>query len=401
MTSPRASIVDPVRNTCPTGSGKWRYRFAAHIMNAPPPLLPKWCRCALKAASIPYGLIARAHAVFYQKGFFTSHPLPCKVISLGNITVGGTGKTPLTVYLARLLQQLGQRVVILSRGYQGSAQKRGGVVSDGATILMGPSFAGDEPVMMAYQLPGTPIVVGRDRLSTGTLAFRRFLPDVILLDDAYQHLQLHRDVNLILLDGKRPLGNGCLLPAGPLREPTSALARADAVVFTRCEKALTPPNQMALEPLGQRPVFKSDHQPYLAGVIRGGCTLARPNIDEKSKVLGIESLNESRIWGFAGIARNGEFLNTIQSFTRHVLGFSPFADHHPYTVEEVAQVGRDALAAGAQFILTTEKDSVRLPTHVRLPLDLVILGIKIAFKPGSEFDAYIERCVHQWASAAE
>ena len=146
------------------------------------------------------GVQLRAHS--YQKGLLKSHRLPCIVISIGNLTVGGTGKTPMTIYLARLCQRLGYRTVIVCRGYKGLASEQGGIVSDGQTVRMNYADAGDEPVMIARQLGDIPVVIGRSRYKAGSLAISRFTPDVIILDDGFQHLSLARDINVILLDYK-------------------------------------------------------------------------------------------------------------------------------------------------------------------------------------------------------
>ena len=187
----------------------------------------------LNLAAGVYGGVGRLRAALYRRGVLRARRLPCPVIAIGNLTVGGTGKTPMAIHVAGLLQQLGYRVAVISRGYRGLAEKTGGVVSDGANLRMTAAQAGDEPYLMALLLPGVPVVVGRSRLRAGLCALAAFGVDVLVLDDAYQHLQLARDLNLLLLDQAAPFGNGQVLPRGVLREPISALTRADAVVFTR------------------------------------------------------------------------------------------------------------------------------------------------------------------------
>ncbi|MCP4686641.1 MAG: tetraacyldisaccharide 4'-kinase, partial [Desulfobacterales bacterium] len=230
----------------------------------------------LSLASILYGGVTKIRTECFRKGLFITKRLPCKVISVGNITVGGTGKTPMAIYVARLLQKLGRSPAIISRGYKGGAESAGGVVSDGRAILLGPDASGDEPYLMASALPNIPVLVGKDRFTAGERAIREFHPDVIVLDDAFQHLRLSRDVNLALLDHRRPFGNARLLPRGPLREPLSALSRADAYLITRAD---APPSSASLSSANtpeqpdalnrNTPVFYTTHAPYARQASKG------------------------------------------------------------------------------------------------------------------------------------
>ena len=163
------------------------------------------------------------------------------MVSIGNITVGGTGKTPVTAYIARFLLAQGYRVAVLSRGYGGSLEGQTCVVSDGLTIMLSAVECGDEPYLLASTVPGLMVVIGTDRYAAGQLAIEQLAPDIFLLDDGFQHLRLHRDLNILLQDFSRPFGNGLTLPAGILREPSSAASRADLVIFTRAPKGATIP----------------------------------------------------------------------------------------------------------------------------------------------------------------
>lgn len=167
-----------------------------------------------------YGLGARGRRTFYDRGWVRPKHLPCPVLSIGNLVAGGTGKTPLTAFLAQHLRAAGCRVAILSRGYGGRASGIN-VVSDGQRIFLKPPQAGDEACLLAQKLPGIPVVTGADRFQAGLQAWERFHPDLFLLDDGFQHFQLYRDLDVVLLDAARPFGNGRLLPRGPLREPIS------------------------------------------------------------------------------------------------------------------------------------------------------------------------------------
>ena len=221
---------------------------------------------ALYPISLAYGAGQNLRAFAYRHRVMPSHQLPCKVICVGNITVGGTGKTPMTMYVAQKVKQLGYRVAIVSRGYRGSAESRGGIVSDGKSIGMGPERAGDEPYLIARSLRDIPVIIGKNRYASGMLALKQFQPDVIVLDDGFQHLRLQRDIDLVLLDHALPFGNGHLLPRGILREPISALARSTACILTRYQAGKDEPGTSRVglieQYTPQSPVFTASHEPY-------------------------------------------------------------------------------------------------------------------------------------------
>jgi tetraacyldisaccharide 4'-kinase len=194
----------------------------------------------LTTLSFPYGLAHQLRLQAYHMRWVAVRQLPCRVISIGNLTLGGTGKTPVVEVVAGLLRREGIRVCVLSRGYGGRAQSGITVVSDGKRCLVSPEVAGDEPVLLAEHLADVPVIVGKDRYAAGMLAVESFGVDAIVLDDGFQHVQLARDLDILLLDAVRPLGNGRLFPRGDLRERPTAIARADAIVLTRCESDTAP-----------------------------------------------------------------------------------------------------------------------------------------------------------------
>ena len=188
----------------------------------------------------------------------------CAVISVGNIAVGGAGKTPAVQYVARLLQENGARVAVVARGYGGALAKRGAIVSDGQRIFHEAREIGDEPLLHARALPGVPVVIGIDRVRAAQIALEKFAPDVIVLDDAFQFYSLHRDLDVVLCDARRPLGNGFLLPRGTLREETSALHRADVLLLTRADRATATQlssSRERLRALCDAPFFECEHAP--------------------------------------------------------------------------------------------------------------------------------------------
>jgi tetraacyldisaccharide 4'-kinase len=283
------------------------------------------------------------------------------VISIGNITVGGTGKTPMTVYLATMLKHAGYRVAIVSRGYGGKASRTGGIVCDGENILLDARMAGDEPHMMAKQLQDVPIVVGSRRYEAGMLAVNRFSPDIILLDDGFQHRKVKRDLDILLLDASLPFGNGHLLPRGTLREPVEMIRRADIMVLTRTGNASDPkkPFQDLLVKNGIAevaaciPLFVSSHKPYLHGLFLPddqeifGCTA--PSQTDPSV------LYNKSVLAFSGIAKNQDFQASVMNLGCRIVGKLEFPDHHDYRDHDVSAIILAAKKSHAEMLVTTEK----------------------------------------------
>ncbi|UCF90713.1 MAG: tetraacyldisaccharide 4'-kinase [Desulfobacterales bacterium] len=336
----------------------------------------------LQLVSFGYGGLQHLRAALYRRRILASHKLPCKVISIGNITVGGTGKTPMTIDIAQRLKRLGYKVAVISRGYKGRLEKKGGIVSDGQRILEGPVAAGDEPYMMAAQLRNIPVVVGAHRLAAGRRALHEFQPDVVVLDDAFQHLQLARDVDLVLLDHARPFGNGYLLPRGILREPIGALARGDAFILTRAPRDHRGPETawrrrlQALAP--PRPVFAASHIPYFCQITAGQAV----HLDALPEFSGAEAcgrLKGRKVLAFSGIARNDDFQETVDELDCSVTRFLRFPDHHRYSAGDWASILDCARSTGADLLITTAKDHARAAPGVRVPLDLMVIGVRISF----------------------
>ena len=344
-----------------------------------------------------YTTVMTARAKAYKSGMLKSFSLPCLVISVGNLTTGGSGKTPLVIYMAELLRSAGLRTVILSRGYKGSKVKQGGIAADGSQILMTAAESGDEPHMMALRLKNIPVVVGADRVKSGMTAVRAFHPDVILLDDAFQHVRLKRDLNIVLADAAHPFGNGFLLPRGPLREPQTAINRADAVVLTRGNNLTAPERVRRVEMMqrlmtGHQPVFVSAHCPRIIKTVKSGDTASMTRENHKGL----------RVFAFSGIAKNEEFRHTIKLISYRIpcrvpykvsfriMGHTAFPDHHPYTDADLTSVFEAARHCNAHALITTEKDYARIKERGPWPLDLIVVGIDMGFddqKP--DFDRFI------------
>ena len=328
----------------------------------------------LHLLSVVYATVMAIRARFYQTGIFRSRALPCRVVSIGNITAGGTGKTPMAIFVARTIKKLGYRVVVISRGYKGRMERSTGVVSDGRTVFLGPDDAGDEPYLIATALTDIPVVVGGDRYQAGMLAMQRFSPDVIVLDDAFQHLRLKRDLDIVLLDHYAPLGNGYVLPRGRLREPISALCRAHALVFTRSDDAARPP----LPPLEHRdrPVFHSIHVP----VIQSVSTTDGFPFDETS---GLSALEGRKAVAFSGLADNDQFFDSMKQSGCRLLHQFAFPDHHPYDEKDMQRIFQKAVTKGAEILITTAKDWVKVQPVYRLPLPVAAVDVRIGWKDDS------------------
>ena len=337
---------------------------------------------ALFTVSLLYGAAQKLREFAYRKRVLPSHQLPCKAICVGNITVGGTGKTPMTVYVAQAIKRLVYKTAIVSRGYRGSAESRGGIVSDGNTIRMGPEQAGDEPYMMACSLKQIPVIIGKNRYASGMLAVKHFQPDVVVLDDGFQHLRLKRDIDLVLLDHASPFGNAHLLPRGILREPISSLARSTACILTRHRAGINEPGTSPIDLIKkyapQSPVFTSSHDPYFYP-IKAGEQFSINGVTRPYSQQEISRLTKDPIFGFSGIARNADFQNTVKNLGFRTTGFLEYSDHHRYSAHDLETVQSQAATAGARRLITTEKDLVRLPPQNPFSMELIVVGVKISF----------------------
>jgi len=312
-----------------------------------------------------YDRLLEVRARRYAEGRSASERLPRPTVSVGNLTVGGTGKTPVVLHLAERFLAQGRRPAILSRGY-GRRSSAVVVVSTGEGPLVSPDEGGDEPVLLASRLAGAIVVVAPKRADAARAALP-FSPDVFLLDDGYQHLAVRRDLDLLLLDARDPFGGGRYPPAGRLREPLSALGRADAVLFTRTGGGY--PEEATRQDVARRNPraiqFTAAIRP--AGLVAAdGSSVAEP---------------PARPLAVSGIARPDEFLRTLDS-----LGIVPaealaFPDHRRYGDPDVARIERVAEAAGAGAVVTTEKDLVKLAGRLTIPVFAVRLTVEIA-EPG-------------------
>jgi tetraacyldisaccharide 4'-kinase len=301
----------------------------------------------LPPLSALYGAITRSRTALYERGTFRSFKLERPVISIGNITTGGTGKTPLVEWVARLLAGSGKKVCILTRGYGRENPGNRVLVSDGTTVFADPSQAGDEPYQLATDLIGVAAVISdANRFAAGQGAIQHLSTDCFLLDDGFQHLQLARDLNIVTVDATDPWGGRQMLPYGRLREPVAGLKRADCVVLTRCAQVddLEPIRKEIANQAGDRPLFHARMRTRRVSPVQ-----SRGNSEPQEPFGAFCAVGNPESF-FVHLKREGYDLVLQKSFR----------DHHVYTQDEVSKLCNVAKQAGAQSLITTAKDAVKL-----------------------------------------
>ncbi len=336
-------------------------------------------RLALRAASVPYGAVVRVRNGLYDRQVLRSHRANVPVFCVGNLTTGGTGKTPLVAWLAQLVGEEGFRVAILTRGYKARQETTVG----GAQ----PVTATDEPAELAAACPRVPVIVNPDRVAGAAEAVRNHGAQVLVMDDGFQHRRLARDLDIVTIDATLPFGYGRLLPAGLLREPISGLKRAHAAVLTRSD-------QVSDEDLGQietrirqiRPdlvLARSVHAPVAARGYEG--------ID-----IPPERLCGRKVFAFCGLGNPGAFFATVRACGCVLMGSQAYNDHHAYTDADVAELCRKARCDGADLLLTTQKDWTKIAPLNR-PNDapeVAYLAIELQFTSGGDsLKTLIERAL--------
>jgi tetraacyldisaccharide 4'-kinase len=333
-----------------------------------------------------YGFIADRRNDLYDQGRLVSNDLGAKTISVGNLTTGGTGKTPLVAFIAETLADLGERVCILTRGYGRKNPSSRVLVSDGTSVKSDVLTSGDEPVELARRLLGKAIVISdRDRVSAAKWALANFDVSVFVLDDAFQHRRVRRDVDVVCIDATRPFGNGEVLPAGDLRERPGGLRRADAIVITRAdlvpEVAELTSTLAELAPAAKLFVSKNRiaHISELAEFLNSSFAYA------KNKVA---STVTQECFCFCGIGNPSSFFHQLELEGLKLTGSAKFPDHHLYSQNEIDRLQSRAKAAGAEALITTAKDAVRL-TGLRTSMPCLVVEIDVEVAPADEFRALI------------
>ncbi|HJO94210.1 MAG TPA: tetraacyldisaccharide 4'-kinase [Victivallales bacterium] len=351
------------------------------------------------AVSRVYRNIVQLRHWLYDKGIYRRTPLGCLVVSVGNLTCGGTGKTPVVEVFARTLSKNGRKVAILSRGYKSkdrtfvekikafNKSKRNEVppriVSDGENLLLNSSTAGDEPYMLASNLENVIVLVDKDRVKSGKFAIHEYEVDILILDDGFQYLDLKPHINIVLVDSTNPFHNHHVLPRGLLREPIKNIRRADYVFLTKSnggnhirhiKRFIEHHNRNA-------EIIECCHKPkYLEKVFKRG---------ERKP---LESLKGKKIAALSGIAVPESFEKFLRDYGAIIVYSKSFADHHNYNQQEIIDFMNSAKRHDAEMILTTEKDAVRMPLLNRRDVPFYFLRVEIDILSGLEnFDQCISR----------
>ena len=328
---------------------------------------------ALTPLSAVYSTGVRIRNRLYRRGILKSFDIGAPVISVGNLTTGGTGKTPLVDFIASRLAADGKRVCVLTRGYRRQSSGRV-VVSDYDQVRTDVSAAGDEALLLAERLRGRAAVIAdANRVGAGRWAIENLQSNVFILDDAFQHQQIRRDLNILTVDATNPWGNGKLLPAGILREPIRELTRADCVVITRADESplIDQLRPMIRQVSRESHVFTSQMKPSAARSLHEGSPAAESLINHTAPVA-----------AFCGIGNPDSFFSLIAR-QGHVLSYTrAFADHLSYRQSDIDRFIKDATAHGAKSVITTAKDAVKVRSlHFDLPCYVIDIAIEIDSAP--------------------
>jgi len=340
-------------------------------------------RGILRVAAWLYGCAMRVRNAAYDRGWLRQDRLPCPVISVGNLSVGGTGKTTCVEYLATKLTQLEMRVGVLSRGYGGRMRECRLVSQNGQLLVDGRPVSAsdglpDEPQLLAMRLPEVPVLVGARRERTGQTALSQFQTNVLLLDDGFQYRRLRRDCEIVLISARMPLAGWPLLPRGPMREPLESLRRADVILVTKADQSLErlAALQERLKSFNPEAVLATAiHEPE---VLRDWATGER---------LAKDHLAGSRVSLVSSIGDPEGFEETVRSLDAAVASHAAFPDHYQYSAPEWERILRDAAASGATALVTTEKDAVRLQPFRQAPrsrLPVFVLSVRMRLLSGEE-----------------
>ncbi len=337
----------------------------------------------LKVGACAFKGVVLARLFLYNAGIFRRYPLGCQVISVGNITAGGTGKTPVVEIFARELQKSGRKVAVLSRGYRKKelpwyqrlfreSIEPPRVVSDGKRLLLDSEMGGDEPYMLASNLPGVVVLVDKNRVKSGRYAVKRFNSDTLILDDGFQYQKLRHRLEVVLVDKTNPFGNGCMLPRGVLREPVRNLKRADFVFITKSDGDSGALRQRIRALNATAEIIECRHQPrYLRNVFT-------------AEHVSLDWLKGKTVTSLSGIAVPQSFENSLRMMGAKVVYCDRYADHHRYNAQEIIDAVNKAADMRADALLTTEKDAVRFPKLETTPVPVFYLRVDIELIDGAE-----------------
>lgn len=349
-------------------------------------------RGLLRMLSWVFGVLVQLRLALHKHRIIRPSTLGCQVISVGNLTVGGTGKTPVVETFARALQQKGRKVAILSRGYKSrktplwekllnKQERLPRVVSNGSLLLLNSELAGDEPYMLASNLPDVAVLVDKDRVKSGKYAIRELRCDTLVLDDGFQYLSLQHRLDIVLVDATNPFGYGNVLPRGLLREPMRNLKRAGFIFITKCPPEGAPELKARLRELN--PHAEISECRHSSKYLQNVYTRERRELD---------FLRGRKVAAISGIAVPESFEGELRRLGAEIVHSARYADHHRYTQQEIIETINRSAAAGAEVIMTTEKDAVRFPFTERRDRPVFFLRVEIEMLSGSEaFNDWIDR----------
>lgn len=342
---------------------------------------------ALAPLSLVYGAAVNIRSALYRNGIFKTQTVGVPVLSVGNITTGGTGKTPLVEWIARRLAERGHRVCVLTRGYGRADSGKRVLVSDGNQILADINQSGDEAMMLAKSLLGSAAVVcDADRVAGARWAIENLNSDVLILDDGFQHQRLARDLEIVTLDATNPWSNGWLLPAGRLREPVSSLRRVDCFIVTRAPRA---DESLAedVRRVSDAPIFFSRMVAFPTNGVRNiGALEGCDAIVDKAELL------KRPVAAFCGVGNPNAFLQQLRDEKIDVAVFESFRDHHNYSQTDLDRITKRATEAGAQVLMTTAKDAVKLAS-LRITLPCYIVEIEMQIEEADRLLALIDQVI--------
>jgi tetraacyldisaccharide 4'-kinase len=318
--------------------------------------------------SLGYGIGSYFRLAAYSKGYVKRVRLPVPVVSIGNITCGGTGKTPMAIDVTRRLIAAGYKVAVLSRGYARKSRQKITVVSNGQGEFALCEEAGDEPLLIALSVPEAIVIVGSSRVETAALAIEEYSADAIVLDDGFQHIRLERDLDVVLVDYNDDPENDTLLPAGRLREPLTALNRAKVVVITKVPQN---PDEDRLEKL------RAQIRKYAERAEIVAARFVPKRLRTSTGEAPLTQLKGQRVVAFCGVARPEGFAATLNQLGCTVVQLKSFSDHHWYNPDELKMLEQLMRSSNASSVVTTEKDMVKIAPHDRLNQHLVAVEIGV------------------------
>jgi tetraacyldisaccharide 4'-kinase len=353
----------------------------------------------LSPLSALYGAATRARLMLYRAGALHTEKIAAPVISVGNITAGGTGKTPLVAWLARRAAEMGERVCILTRGYGRTDESKQVLVSDGASLLAEAKEAGDEPRLLAEMLLGFAAVISNaDRIAGARWALENLQSTLFILDDGFQHLAIARDLNLVAIDATNPWGGGRLLPRGRLREPPGGLKRADALILTRAN-LVSDINALRAEAermSGGRPVLVSRTRTTRVRRLADELTDKEAALENKTlkndeEAAMVASLPQP-VAAFCALGNPQTFFAHLKSDGHTLAHTKSFRDHHVYTQSDIDMLTHEAIKRGAQALITTAKDAVKL-RGLRIELPCYVNEIEVGFDDERKMIALVSQAL--------